>query len=91
MTSGVASVWVSIPDYALELVAEWNHNYLVNTVSSYNDHLVIADQFSSVSLLKLDAHRKLSTVARDYSPLCPVSVEAFDTAGIIGADVSVAG
>ncbi|KAE9400776.1 hypothetical protein BT96DRAFT_992689 [Gymnopus androsaceus JB14] len=89
MTSGVASVWVSIPDYALELVAEWNHNYLVNTVSSYNDHLVIADQFSSVSLLKLDAHRKLSTVARDYSPLCPVSVEAFDTAGIIGADQSL--
>lgn len=87
MTCGVGSAWVSIPDYTLEKVADWNHNYLVNAVSSCGEHLVVSDQFSSVSLLKLDMDCKLSTVARDYSPLCPISIDVFDTAHIIGADV----
>ncbi|KAF5391270.1 hypothetical protein D9757_001966 [Collybiopsis confluens] len=79
----------SVPEYAIEKIADWNHNYLVTSLSSYKDHLVVADQFSSVSLLKVNRSQRLTTVARDYSPLWPVSVESFDNEGIIGADQSL--
>lgn len=64
---------------------------MVTSLSAYGDHLVVSDQFSSVSLLKLDESQKLVTVARDYSPLWPISVEAVDDKSFIGADVSRVG
>ncbi|KAF9069809.1 CPSF A subunit region-domain-containing protein [Rhodocollybia butyracea] len=80
---------VNTSEYSLEQVAGWNHTYLVNSIASYDDRIVASDQFSSVSLLKVDPSQNLITVARDYSPLWPVAVEAFDTEGIIGADQSL--
>ncbi|KAK7056644.1 hypothetical protein VNI00_002361 [Paramarasmius palmivorus] len=66
--------------------SEWNHNYLVTSIASYGNRLVVADQFSSVSLLELTSGTKLSTIARDYSPLWPISVDAFNEKTIIGSD-----
>ncbi|KIK59844.1 hypothetical protein GYMLUDRAFT_74297 [Collybiopsis luxurians FD-317 M1] len=76
----------TVPEYSIKKIADWNHNYMVTSISSYDDHLMVADQFSSVSLLKLNGKQKLTTVARDYSPLWPVTVQAFDKETIIGAD-----
>ncbi|GAW02346.1 uv-damaged dna-binding [Lentinula edodes] len=94
----------STPSYTIHSMMEWNHNYMVTSLSAYRNHLVVADQFSSVSLLRLEeedgdddgdgddddgGNRKLVTVARDYSPLWPVCVEAVDEKSFIGADQSL--
>jgi DNA damage-binding protein 1 len=54
---------------------------------SINDHFVLGDAMSSVSVLKF-ADSKLHMVARDYGPLWPVCVQALDKKSIIGANVS---
>ncbi|KAJ3991663.1 CPSF A subunit region-domain-containing protein [Lentinula boryana] len=81
------------PSYQLKSLMEWNHNYLVTSLSAYGDHLVVADQFSSVSLLRVGGDAgdggRLMTVARDYSPLWPVCVDAVDEKSFIGADKSL--
>ncbi|KAF8831356.1 hypothetical protein HHX47_DHR1000666 [Lentinula edodes] len=92
----------STPSYTIHSMMEWNHNYMVTSLSAYRNHLVVADQFSSVSLLRLEEEdgdddddddgggsRKLVTVARDYSPLWPVCVEAVDEKSFVGADQSL--
>ncbi|KAJ3896557.1 CPSF A subunit region-domain-containing protein [Lentinula edodes] len=94
----------STPSYTIHSMMEWNHNYMVTSLSAYRNHLVVADQFSSVSLLGLEqegddnddddggddgGNRKLVTVARDYSPLWPVCVEAVDDKSFVGADQSL--
>lgn len=70
----------------LELLSEWNHNYLVTSIASYGNYIVAGDQISSVSLLQV-VDSKLQNVARDYGPLWPVCVEASDEENIIGANV----
>lgn len=76
-----------VPLYSLELLSEWNHNYLVTSLASYGDHIVVGDQISSVSLLKV-SNAKIQNVARDYGPLWPICVEASNEKNIIGANVS---
>lgn len=71
---------------SLDKVAEWNHNYLVTSLGSVGDHVFAGDQICSVSLLKV-MDEKLQTVARDYGPRWPVSVEAIDERNAIGANV----
>lgn len=71
----------------LKKLAEWNHNYMVTSLSSFNDHIAAGDQISSVSLLKVDQD-KLVSVARDYGPLYPISAEAIDSRNIIASNVS---
>jgi len=73
---------------SLDKVAEWNHNYLVTSLGSVGDHVFAGDQICSVSLLKV-MDEKLQTVARDYGPRWPVSVEAIDERNVIGANVLV--
>lgn len=74
--------------FNLQKLSEWNHNYLVTSLVSHNDHLVVGDQISSVSLLQVTSEPKLVTLAKDYGPLWPVAVEAFDDKNIITANVS---
>ncbi|ESK85005.1 uv-damaged dna-binding [Moniliophthora roreri MCA 2997] len=73
----------------LHRISEWNHNYLVTNIVSYGDNLIVSDQFCSVSLLQLSDGNKLMTLARDFSPLWPLSIEAFSEKQIIGADYSM--
>ncbi|KAF8908996.1 CPSF A subunit region-domain-containing protein [Gymnopilus junonius] len=70
------------PVFSLKRLAEWNHNYMVTSLGSFNDHIAAGDQISSVSLLKVTGDKILSE-ARDYGPLYPVAVEALSVTNII--------
>lgn len=73
--------------FALQKVAEWNHNYCVISLVSRNDTLMLGDAISSITFLKLSGTR-LEVVARDYGPLWPVCIEALSVKSVIGANVS---
>lgn len=79
---------VTPPSFELHIVAEWNHNYLVTSLGTAGEHVFAGDQISSVSLLKVEKE-KFQTVARDYGPRWPVSIEAIDEKNVIGANVCV--
>ena len=72
----------------LKKVTEWRQNYLVRSLTSLGDNLVLGDALSSVTVLDV-VESKLRIVARDYGPLWPVCVHMVDKKGIIGANVSV--
>jgi DNA damage-binding protein 1 len=74
------------PSYSLKKVAEWNHNYMVTSLGTFDDRIVAGDQISSVSLLKV-AGDELISEARDYGPLYPVAVEALNSKSLICANV----
>jgi hypothetical protein len=76
------------PSITLQLLSEWNHNYVLTSLATYGDHVVAGDQISSVSILKVSDSR-VHNVARDYGPLWPICVEASDEANIIGANVEM--
>jgi DNA damage-binding protein 1 len=78
---------VPSPSFTLQLLSEWNHNYMLTSLATYDDHIVAGDQISSVSILKV-SDSTVHNIARDYGPLWPVCVEASDEANIIGANVS---
>ncbi|EJC97967.1 uncharacterized protein FOMMEDRAFT_162310 [Fomitiporia mediterranea MF3/22] len=69
----------------LTAVTSWNHNYLVITAVVMDDLIVIGDAVSSLAVLKLEDD-KLTTFARDYSPLWPLCIGAFDNKTVIGAN-----
>ncbi|KAJ3503729.1 hypothetical protein NLJ89_g8306 [Agrocybe chaxingu] len=73
------------PTFTFKKLAEWNHNYMVTSLSSFADRVVAGDQISSVSLLKV-ADERLISEARDYGPLYPVAVEALSTKSLICAN-----
>ena len=76
------------PLYSLKKLAEWNHNYLVTSLGSFGNHVVVGDQISSVSLLEITGE-DISLKARDYGPLYPVAVEALGNKSIICSNVCV--
>ncbi|KAG6831954.1 hypothetical protein H0H92_006555 [Tricholoma furcatifolium] len=69
----------------LDLVSEWNHNYLVASLATYGNRIVVGDQVSSVSLLEV-VDGKIQNLARDYGPRWPVAVEAVDKNSIIASN-----
>ncbi|CCM01903.1 uncharacterized protein FIBRA_03974 [Fibroporia radiculosa] len=69
----------------LTKVSEWNHNYSVTGLVVHGCMLIVGDAISSISFVKVD-DTTLESIARDYSPLWPVSVEAMDGDGVIGAN-----
>ncbi|KAF8967077.1 CPSF A subunit region-domain-containing protein [Flammula alnicola] len=73
------------PTFSLQKLSDWNHNYMVTSLGSFDDRVVAGDQISSVSLLKVTKNR-LTSEARDYGPLYPMSVEAFDQTNIIASN-----
>jgi len=73
------------PSFSLHKVADWNHNYFVNSLVSRGSTLVLGDAISSVAFLKLDGTR-LGTVARDYGPLWPICLQLWSEKSIIGAN-----
>ncbi|KAK7464711.1 hypothetical protein VKT23_005917 [Stygiomarasmius scandens] len=74
---------------SLTRIKDWNHNYLVLSLAEFKNRLVVADQFSSISLLHMPSESSLDTLARDYSPLWPICVEAFSPKSVIGAEQSL--
>jgi DNA damage-binding protein 1 len=71
----------------LERIATWNHNYLVTSLASRADRILVGDAISSISVLRLEDNR-LHLVARDYGALWPTSVELMSDSTLIGANVS---
>ncbi|KAF8650163.1 hypothetical protein AX16_005397 [Volvariella volvacea WC 439] len=69
----------------LTKVAEWNHNYLVASLGSFDSTVIVGDHISSVSVLNAE-QTTLKHIARDYGPLWPVAVEAFDGHQFIAAN-----
>ena len=76
--------------YRLRLLSAWNHNYVVEHLASFDNYLVVGDRINSISLVKV-VNEQLTSVARDYGPLWPVSVDASSETDIITANVSTFG
>lgn len=68
------------------MVTTWNHNYLISTLVSQGDRLLVGDALTSVSLLKM-AGSALEAIAKDYSSLWPTCVQMLDEKRLIGANV----
>ncbi|KAF8895272.1 CPSF A subunit region-domain-containing protein [Infundibulicybe gibba] len=76
---------VDCPTFELQQLSEWNHNYLVGSLASCGNRVVVGDHISSVSLLDV-SDSKMKSIARDYCPLWPICVEATDEKSLIGAN-----
>ncbi|KAI0754895.1 mono-functional DNA-alkylating methyl methanesulfonate N-term-domain-containing protein [Daedaleopsis nitida] len=73
-------------EYSLKSEAKWDHNYFVTNLVFDGQHLLVGDAISSVSIITWDvAAKRFQSVARDYGPLWPVSIEATGN-GVIGAN-----
>ncbi|PPR07110.1 hypothetical protein CVT24_010946 [Panaeolus cyanescens] len=71
-----------VTTYTLKEIHNWNHNYMVTSLGSYQDRLVAGDQISSVSLIKV-TDTELISEARDYGPLYPMALEALDEKSLV--------
>ncbi|THH03261.1 hypothetical protein EW145_g6399 [Phellinidium pouzarii] len=69
----------------LARLAEWNHNYLVTSVVTSNDQIIIGDAVASLAVLRLVGD-KLVTITRDYGPLWPLCIEVIGEQTIIGSN-----
>jgi DNA damage-binding protein 1 len=74
-------------DMIMTKTATWNHNYLVTSLASRGDIILLGDAISSISMLRLEDNR-LHLIARDYGPLWPTCVELMSNSTLIGANVS---
>ena len=72
-------------------IADWYHNYLVTSLVARGSRLFAGDAICSVSVIDLvqteEAESRLVSLARDFSPLWPVTIESLDQDTIIGANV----
>ncbi|KIJ17938.1 hypothetical protein PAXINDRAFT_72888 [Paxillus involutus ATCC 200175] len=75
----------TVNDVSMTQAAVFNHNYLITTLVSRGDQLLVGDALTSVSLLKLKGSQ-IEPVAKDYGSLWPTSAEMFDDDTIIGAN-----
>lgn len=74
------------------MIAQWNHNYIVTSLVARRSRLFVGDAICSVSIVDVveveSGEMRLESIAKDFSPLWPVTVEALDQDTIIGANVS---
>ncbi|KAF8133979.1 CPSF A subunit region-domain-containing protein [Boletus edulis] len=63
----------------------FNHNYLITTLVSRNDRLLIGDALTSVSLLNLTGS-KIEPIAKDYGSLWPTCAELLNENIIVGGN-----
>jgi len=85
------SVFVyKVDDTGFSRVADWYHNYLVTSLVARGSRLFVGDAICSVSIIDLveaeGGELRLESVAKDFSPLWPVTVESLDRDTIIGAN-----
>ncbi|KAG2758166.1 hypothetical protein P692DRAFT_20763238 [Suillus brevipes Sb2] len=74
-----------IENVIMTKTATWNHNYLVTSLASRGDIILLGDAISSISMLRLEDNR-LHLIARDYGPLWPTCVELMSHSTLIGAN-----
>ncbi|KIK96855.1 hypothetical protein PAXRUDRAFT_10541 [Paxillus rubicundulus Ve08.2h10] len=75
----------TVNDVSVTQATAFNHNYLITTLVSRGNQLLVGDALTSVSLLKLKGSQ-IEPVAKDYGSLWPTSAEMFDDNTIIGAN-----
>ncbi|KAH9080524.1 mono-functional DNA-alkylating methyl methanesulfonate N-term-domain-containing protein [Lactarius deliciosus] len=90
-----ASIGPSVSVYKVDAsgfqtLAQWNHNYLVTSLSARGSRLFVGDAICSVSVIDLieteGGDVRLESIAKDFSPLWPMSIESLDQDTIIGAN-----
>ncbi|KAG6837618.1 hypothetical protein H0H93_006139 [Arthromyces matolae] len=67
-------------------LGEWNHNYMVTSLVTHENRVMIGDHLNSVSMLEV-VDGKIKNLARDYGPRWPVAVEANGKDSMIGANL----
>ena len=74
-------------------VAHWNHSYLVTSLVARESRLFVGDAICSVSVIDVigtdGGEVRLESIARDFSPLWPMSIGSVDHDTMIGANVSL--
>lgn len=70
---------------SLRQVTVWNHNYLISTLVSSGDQLLVGDALTSVSLLRVTGS-EVELIAKDYGSLWPTSAQMLDEKSLIGAN-----
>ena len=75
--------------YSLNRVSQWSHFYNLIGITSSGDRLMVADALQSLSILQLGRNSGLDILAKDYSPLWPVSIDACGENDIVGVNVGV--
>lgn len=87
---GPAVFLYKIDKTGLQKMAEWNHNYIVTSLVARRSRLFVGDAICSVSIIDVveaeEGEMRLESVAKDFSPLWPVTVESLDQDTIIGAN-----
>lgn len=74
----------------LQSVFIWNHDYVVTSLAVRGTRIFDGDAVHSVSALDLtraSGQAKLKTVARNYGPLWPTALGAWDSDTVIGSNV----
>ncbi|VDB85583.1 unnamed protein product [Peniophora sp. CBMAI 1063] len=77
------------PDGSLQSVFVWNHDYIVASLAVHGSRIFDGDAVHSISALdltRISGQTKLKTVARNYSPLWPKALGAWDKDTVIGAN-----
>ncbi|KAF8630852.1 hypothetical protein AX17_005211 [Amanita inopinata Kibby_2008] len=82
---GISDEDTSTRAYTLKHLAAWNHNYIVANLATFGNYILVGDQISSISLVKV-IDNTLKSVARDYGPLWPISIDASSETDIIAAN-----
>lgn len=64
----------------------FNHNYVITTLVSRDDRLLVGDALTSVSLLRVQ-NLQIEPIAKDYGSLWPTCAELLDENTIVGGNV----
>ncbi|KAI0304406.1 CPSF A subunit region-domain-containing protein [Multifurca ochricompacta] len=87
---GPTVVLYKVDSTGFQAAANWSHNYLVTSLVGRGSRLFIGDAICSVSVIDIFENEggevRLESVAKDFSPLWPVSIESLDQDTIIGAN-----
>lgn len=65
----------------------FNHDYLITTLVSRDEQLLVGDALTSISLLKLKSSSQIEPIAKDYGSLWPTCAELLDNNTIVGGNV----
>ncbi|KAF9053599.1 hypothetical protein BDZ89DRAFT_1056185 [Hymenopellis radicata] len=75
-----------VSSYSLHKVSEYTHFYTVTSLASIGQRVIVGDCMQAVSVLQIQGNSKLDLMAKDFSPLWPLTVEVFDEDNYIGAN-----
>jgi DNA damage-binding protein 1 len=74
----------------VEKTASWNHNYVVTSLVSNGNTLIVGDVINSISVLEVSS-TGLTIKARDYTPLWPYRIQSLDNNNVVGGNVRLFG